>query len=201
MSTKENILSALRREHLSVAGLCQRLGVTRNAINVQLKQLSAAGLVRTVPVAHRGQLGKPALVYEAAPHSEDIASNAYQPFLSSLLRTVSGRIDGTALKDVLDETGRQMARQAGLCASLDFEDGLEAAVKVAATLGASTEIVRQHDGVMVRNYSCPIGTVVRGEPCACRVMAAFFAEATGRPVTERCRREERLICQYWIAAA
>lgn len=198
MGTNKNILAVLRPENPGVAEICERLDVTRNAINVQLKQLNAAGLVRTVPVPHRGQLGKPALIYQAVPHSEDISSSVYQPLLVSLLSTVSDRLGNAALIDVLDQTGRNMARQAGLSNPADFETGLSAAVSLANTLGASTEIVRQRDGVMVRNYSCPISTVVRGESCACRMLAAFFSEAAGRPVTEHCLRDERLTCQYLI---
>ena len=32
---------------------------------------------------------------------------------------------------------------------------------------------------MVRNFTCPVGSVVREEQCVCRAMAAFFSEATG----------------------
>ncbi len=200
MTTKNNILTTLRRESLSVAELCERLGVTRNAINVQLKQLVAEGLIRTVRVKHRGQLGKPALIYEAAPHSEDVASTAYQPLLANLINVVSSRLQGDELNEVLEQTGRQMARQAGLSNPTDFESGLQAAMAAADSLGAMTEAVPQEDGVMVRNYSCPIGAAVRSEQCACRVIAAFFSEATGRPVTEHCIRDERLTCQYLIDA-
>lgn len=51
---------------------------------------------------------------------------------------------------------------------------------------------------MVRNFTCPVGSVVREEQCVCRAMAGFFSEATGRPTTEQCLREDRLICQYFI---
>jgi len=50
----------------------------------------------------------------------------------------------------------------------------------------------------VRNYSCPLGSAVRDQPCVCRALAAFFSEATGRPAAEQCLRDGRLICQYFI---
>lgn len=68
----------------------------------------------------------------------------------------------------------------------------------ADALGASTEAVEHADGIMVRNFSCPIGSAVRQEPCGCRALAAFFSEATGKPVQEHCMREGKLICQYLI---
>ncbi len=199
MTTKKNILAILRRENLSVAQLCERLGVTRNAVNVQLKQLEAEGLVRSVRVKRNGLLGKPAAIYQAAPHSEDVHSRAYQPFVASLIATVSGRLGEDELMDVLQQAGRHLARQAGLPPAGSFDAKLKAATKVADSLGATTQVLREKSGVVVRNYSCPIGTVVRNEPCACQIMAGFFSEATGRVVTEQCQREDRLVCQYFIA--
>jgi len=52
--------------------------------------------------------------------------------------------------------------------------------------------------VLVRNYSCPVASAVRTEPCVCRALAAFFCEATGQPAVEQCLRGERLICQYLV---
>lgn len=201
MSTKKNILTALRREGLSVADLCGRLGVTRNAINVQLRQLRAEGLVRAVCTRRTGPLGKPALIYEAAPHSEDSSSSAYRPLLASMVAIMASRLGQDALVDVLEQAGRHMARQAGLADPVNVEAGLRAAMNVADSLGATTEAVRQADGIMVRNYSCPVGAVARDEPCVCQGFAAFFSEATGRPVTQHCLRGDRLTCQYLISVA
>jgi len=55
----------------------------------------------------------------------------------------------------------------------------------ADALGASTEAVEHADGIMVRNFSCPIGSAVRQEPRGCRALAAFFSEATEKPEQER----------------
>lgn len=201
MTTKKKILAELRRKNLSVADLCGYLGVTRNAINVQIKQLEAEGLVRVSGTRRTGQLGKPSILYEAAPRSEDVSSSAYQPFLNSLVGVVSARLGEHALIDVLEEAGRNMARQAGLSNPVNFETGLRAAMAAADALGATTQALRQENSVMVRNYSCPLGTVVREEPCVCRALAAFFSEATGRPATEHCSRNDRLTCQYVIDLA
>jgi predicted ArsR family transcriptional regulator len=198
MTTKNDILSLLQREALTVVQLCERLGVTRNAVNVQIKQLEAEGFVRTSKLRQRGALGKPATLYEAAPGSEDVASLAYQTFLSGLLAVLREQIGESALADVLEQTGRRLARDAGLGDTSDFESGLRAAMAAADALGATTEAIVQPDGMMVRNYTCPMGSAVRGEPCVCRALASFFSEATGCPATEQCAREDRLICQYFI---
>jgi predicted ArsR family transcriptional regulator len=199
VTTKSDVLTALQREPLTVVQLCELLGVTRNAINVQLKQLEAEGLVHRSSQLQSGTPGKPAIVYEAAPGSEDASSSAYQVFLLALLATLGNRLNRKQLEDVLAETGRSLARENGLPASADFRANLAQAMAIVDALGANTEAVADGDAIMVRNYSCPVASAVRETPCVCKAMAAYFSEATGRPVSEHCLREGRLICQYRIA--
>jgi predicted ArsR family transcriptional regulator len=198
VSTRNDIHSLLLREQHTVAQLCEKLGVTRNAINVQLRQLESEGLVRRTHRRPTGALGKPAVVYEAAPGSEDLTSSAYQTFLSSLLAVLKDSLPAGMLQAILESCGRHLARQANLDDPKDVGEGLRSAMRAADALGAKTDIALQKDGVMVRNFNCPIGSVVRQEPGACRAMAAFFSEATGRPTTVCCQRGERLICQYLV---
>lgn len=181
-----------------MAQLCRRLGVTRTAVQVQLRQLQAEGLVQPVTGERSGLVGKPAVVYEAAAGNEDLHSRAYLPFLASLMTVLRDRFEPDVLIDALEETGRRMAQEAGLADPANFESGLRAAMAAADSLGANTEVEPQESGVMVRNYSCPLATAIRAEGCLCRAIAAFFSEATGQPVKEQCLRGERLTCQYLI---
>jgi predicted ArsR family transcriptional regulator len=195
VTTKSDILDLLRRESLTVAQLCERLGVTRNAINVQLKQLEAEGLVRRTRQRGTGTVGKPATQFEAAPGSEDVSSLAYQTFFLGLLSSLGETLERDELIKVLERTGRRLAREAGLAStSSDLKSAQRAAMAVANALGASTEV--SADGVMIRSFACPVGSAVRQDPCMCQALAAFFSEATGCRVTECCLREDRLICQY-----
>jgi predicted ArsR family transcriptional regulator len=147
-----------------------------------------------------GTPGKPAIVYEATPGSEDSTSRAYRIFLAGLLTTLRIQLDDAQLSRALAETGRLLARSRDLPDSTDFKTRLAQAMAAVDALGASTETVRDGDAIIVRNYSCPVASAVRTTPCVCKAVAAFFEEATGRPVTECCRREDRLICQYRIDA-
>ncbi|KAF1007798.1 MAG: hypothetical protein GAK32_02225 [Pseudomonas fluorescens] len=198
MSTKSDILSLLQRDPLTVVQLCESLAITRNAVIVQLKQLEAEGLVRRSKIRPPNTVGKPPVVFEAAPGSEDVTSTAYQVLLTHLLAVLKDRYPAHELGEVLEQTSRHLAQSAGLGHPKDFDSGLRAAMNAADSLGASTEAVVQDGGVMVRNFTCPVGSVVREEQCVCRVMAAFFSEATGCPASEQCLREDRLICQYFI---
>jgi predicted ArsR family transcriptional regulator len=195
---KTDLLNLLRRQPLTVNALCESLGVTRNAVNVQLRQLEAEGLVRRAHTPVRNGPGKPANLYEAAPGSEDVSSSAYQAVLTALLGELGARLPAAKLADILEQTGRQLARDAGLNPTAGFDEALRAALAAVERLGASTEVVEQPGGVLVRNYSCPVASAVRTEPCVCRALAVFFSEATGQPAVEQCLRGERLICQYLV---
>lgn len=191
-------MNTLRLAPMTVAELCSTLGITRNAVNVQLKQLALLGLIRTVKTARSGTPGKPAVAYEAAPGSEDLHSKAYPTLLLSLLKTMQSNIGPDVLTQILEQTGRLMAQQADVSKPVSFDEGLRAAMLVADSIGATTEAIEQDGGIMVRNYSCPVGSLVREDPCLCQALAAFFSEATNCKVTEKCIREDRLICQYFI---
>jgi predicted ArsR family transcriptional regulator len=119
-------------------------------------------------------------------------------FLRGLLKVMHTRMDEQQLSELLDETGRHLAREAGIAEPKDFQSGLQLAMDAANALGANTEAHSEVEGVMVRNYSCPLGSAVRDQPCVCRAMASFFSEATGQPAADQCLRGERLICQYLI---
>jgi predicted ArsR family transcriptional regulator len=199
IGSREQIFDCLHREALTVDELVERVGVSRTAVNLQLRQLLASGLVRVWRRPSQGMVGKPASLYEVVPGMEDRESRAYPGLLAGLIGELRERM-GDDVEDVLEHTGRRLARQAALSSPPDFETGLRAAMALADTLGARTERIDDAHGVMVRNYRCPLGSAVRKDACMCTAMAAFFSEATGRPARAECLRGERLVCQYYIEA-
>src|SRR5215471_5336561 len=113
METRDQILKAVRRDPLTVADICSRLKITRTAVNAHLKQLLASGLIQAFEMRRSTGAGKPAVVYRAAEGSEDANSCAYRPFLLSLLSVLHERIGERAMGELLEETGRRLARSAG----------------------------------------------------------------------------------------
>jgi predicted ArsR family transcriptional regulator len=198
VTTRDSILDIVRVKPTTISELCIALGVTRNAINVQIKQLESMGVIRPVEIERCGKRGKPSIRYEAAPGSEDLHSKAYPLFLATLLKTLQEMYGLDVVNKVLEQTGRNMAKEANLSNPVSFEHGLKAAMMAADSIGATTEAIEQEGGILVRNYSCPMGTAVRNESCVCKALSAFFSEATNSTVTEKCIRGDRLICQYLV---
>jgi len=198
MESRDQILDALRHDPLTVADICNRLKITRTAVNAHLKQLMASGLIQAGEMRRLPGAGKPAIVYRAAVGSEDACSRAYRPFFLILLSVLRERFGEQVTGELLEETGRRLARSAGLGQPGDVKADLRAAMASADSLGASTELSSQEGGLLVRNYSCPLGAAVRVDESVCRGLTAFFSEATGKPAQTRCLRDERLLCKYLI---
>ena len=198
MTTKNSILSAVRREPFTVTELVKQLDVTRNAVILPVKQLEADGLIRGRE--RRGKTaGKPPIEYYAVPGTEDSESQAYRPFLVSLLDTLPSYLDRGTIDSLMNEIGTHMAREANVDSAGSFEDRLAQALGFLDDLGAGTESVSSGTDVTVRSFSCPLGRITRDEPCVCAAMAQFFNETTGGKTTEECQRADQLVCQFRIA--
>ncbi|MGI9435107.1 MAG: MarR family transcriptional regulator, partial [Geminicoccaceae bacterium] len=85
MTTREDILSQLRRGNLTTTELADRLNLSRNAVVVPLGHLISEGLIRRATVRRSGQAGKPAHEFEVVPGFEDSISTAYRPFTGFIL--------------------------------------------------------------------------------------------------------------------
>lgn len=196
MSLKDELFQALSREAQTVSQLTKRFDVTRNAVVVHLRQLESAGLVTRSSAPRAGKVGKPAAVYVAKAGTEDRNSLAYRALAVMLARSVRDWLDDGDR----DRFYRQMGRREGAAEEVSRLDGLEARLKAvqafADGLGAATSLEWTETRVILRSYTCPIGSVVRVEPCACKALAAMFEEMTGHPTTETCRRGAKLVCQF-----
>lgn len=197
MSTKDEILSLLRRDALTVTELAERLDVTRNAVIVPLRQLEADGLVQGTERRAK-RVGKPAVEYAAVAGREDVASRAYPPFAELLLQSLPAHLSRERIPDLMQQVGRKMASHLEGTAQADFALRLKAATDFADSVGAETVVEVTDGGAVVRSFSCPLGRAVRQEPCVCSVMGAFFSEVTGAEVDEQCERGEKLFCKFVI---
>ncbi len=82
-STRDRILTLLRRADCTVDRLAAELGVTDNAIRPHLEALDTAGLVTRADVLRKG-VGKPANVYALTAAGDESFAKAYAPVLGAL---------------------------------------------------------------------------------------------------------------------
>ena len=198
MSTKNQILSLLRREQLTVNEISARLRVSRNAVIVPLKQLEASGLVEAV--ATKGsRVGKPATVYAVVPGIEDIASQAYPAFAALLTEAVSEQFSRQQVEQLMKTVGRKMAASLNAQDKSSFADRVQAATDFVDSVGAETVVESTKGGCTVRSYSCPLARAVRQDACVCSAVASFFSCVTGTKVDEQCERGNKLLCKFVIS--
>ncbi|MGI9507926.1 MAG: helix-turn-helix transcriptional regulator [Geminicoccaceae bacterium] len=201
MTTRDDILSQLRRGNLTTAELADRLSLSRNAVVLPLGHLISEGLVRRAAPRRSGQVGKPAHEFEIVPGHEDSISTAYRPFTNVMLTVLQRHQTAAEIEKLMLDIGREMASHMPPTDHQSFTDRLAAARTVVDDLGAATELIVDGDSVIVQSRSCPLATAVRKEPCVCKAVAAFFETVTGRQATERCIRDKTLTCRFEIEAS
>ena len=197
MSTRDDILSLLRREALTIPELLTRLNVTRNAVIVPLKQLEADGLVHGETLRGKG-VGKPAVRYSVVAGQEDITSRAYPTFAELTMQTMAEQLSRDQIRELMRQVGQKMATHLDVNGQSSSAERLKAATDFMDTLGAETVVETRDGRSIVRSFSCPLGRAVRQEPCVCSVVAAFFSDVTGSSVDEQCDRGEKLFCKFVI---
>ena len=198
-TTRGRIAALLRRAKLSVEEMASAVGVTDNAVRVQLSALERDGLVRTAGTRRDGAVGKPATLYELAPAASTVFSNAYAPVLASILAEARSRLEPDQLATVLQGAGDRLAA-AGTASAGGFDDRVGAACALLAELGADAELSRTADGYVVRGYGCPLSLAVDSCPDTCRILERFLGDVTGGDVREQCDRSELPHCGFAIAA-
>lgn len=197
MATRDDILTLLRRETLTINELAQRLDLARNAIVLPIQQLEADGVV-VGSTRREKRAGKPALEYRLAQGTEDVASTAYPPFAELLMDSLPQHLTRRQIADLMENVGQKMAAKLDTRNAGDFSERLKAATDFVDELGAATLVERSETGAVVRSFSCPLGRAVRREPCVCEAVAAFFATVTGANVEQRCKHADRLECRFLI---
>lgn len=188
-STRGRIVELLRRSSHTVDELASELDITDNAVRLHLGMLERDGIVRSRGVRREGTVGKPATIYEITPEADPLFSNAYLPFLTTLLVALADRMPVRDLRALMRDIGRRLAADA------DPGDGnLEARAAIASRvldeLGGLTtvETVEANERVAVRGCGCPLSVAVAQREEVCIAVQTMLAEITGTQVKERCDR-------------
>lgn len=201
--TRAQILLLLRRGAKTVEELAQAVGVTDNAVRLHLAALERDGLVRSLGVRREGTVGKPATIYGVPPEADSAFSRAYEPVLTTLLVSLTGRLGARELSELLRDVGRQLAStSASEAASL--EQRVRAAAAVLDSLGGDTVIERARnlddaDTWVLRGFACPLSRSVAQCPPLCLAVEELVAGITGANVEEQCDRSESPRCSFLVS--
>jgi predicted ArsR family transcriptional regulator len=199
-STRGRIVELLRRSSRTVDELASELDITDNAVRLHLGMLERDGVVRSRGVRREGTVGKPATIYEIDPAADPLFSNAYLPFLSSLLASLGDRLTVRELRAIMRDVGQRLAGGAS-AANGTREERAEAASRVLNQLGGVTTVERGDDrAFVIRGRGCPLSVATAERDEVCLAVQTMLGALTGAAVAERCDRSgERPQCCFELS--
>jgi predicted ArsR family transcriptional regulator len=187
-SSRERIVALLRRADRTVEELANELGVTDNAVRLQLSILERDGTVEVAGVRRDGSVGKPATVYGIARSAQQSFSRAYVPFLSTLLASLGDKLSPRQLRGIMRDVGKRLAggsvppRDQGVLARAEL------ASRVLNELGGVTTVHRRDGGAVIEGRGCPLSAAVAQREEVCVAVQTMLHDITGADVRECCDR-------------
>lgn len=198
-STRGKIVALLRRGPRTVEELAGELELTDNAVRLHLGTLERDGVVAAKGVRRGGGVGKPATEYEISAAAEPSFSEAYIPFLTSLLASVGEKLGSTELRAIMRDVGRRLAA-ANPEVGGDPHAKAQRASQILNALGGVTTVEKETGGrYAVRGCSCPLSVAVNERAEVCLAVQTMLRDVTGLTVKEDCDRSERPRCHFVLA--
>jgi predicted ArsR family transcriptional regulator len=198
-STRGRIVALLRRGPKTVEELAVDLELTDNAVRLHLGTLERDGIVAARGLRRAGGVGKPATEYEITAEAEPGFSEAYIPFLTSLLASVGSKLGSTELRAVMRDVGHRLAAANPEVAG-DPRAKAERASQLLNALGGVTTVEKDGSRYAIRGCSCPLSVAVNERAEVCLAVQTMLRDVTGLTVKEDCDRSERPRCHFVVNA-
>jgi len=200
-STRGQIVALLRARPRTVDELARELDLTDNAVRLHLGTLERDGVVKPRGVRRAGAVGKPATEYEISEEAEPSFSNAYIPFLTTLLGALGDRMSPAELKSLMRDVGHRLAGSSD-ARSMSLAARTELASNLLNALGGVTTVERDPGGrgLKITGCSCPLSVAVNQREEVCLAVQTMLRDVTGVAVTEQCDRSARPKCHFKIPA-
>ena len=198
-STRGKIVALLRRGPRTVEELAGELSLTDNAVRLHLGTLERDGVVVARGLRRGGGVGKPATEYEISAEAEPGFSEAYIPFLTSLLAAVGDKLGSTELRAVMRDVGHRLAAASPGVAG-DPHAQAQRASQLLNALGGVTTVEKEGSRYAIRGCSCPLSVAVGQRAEVCLAVQTMLRDVTGLTVKEDCDRSERPRCHFVVTA-
>ena len=197
--TRGKLLLLLKRQGpCTVAHMSEQLGLTRNAIRQHLSALERDNLVTQRPV--KTGPSKPALVYTLSPQAEPLFAKQYESLLSSLIQELLVREGNSSVDSLLAYLGSSAAgRYIGSVAPLNTVDRLEKVRRIMEEAGSIAEWSRVGPAVVIRDFNCPYGAVVKEHPEVCQVQHSFLRRLLDPATIQAACAYQEARCEFRIS--
>lgn len=188
-STRGRVVAVIRHAgKATVDDIAGAVGLTTNAVRVQLALLERDGLVRRS--GQRRGPTRPAQLYEVSSTLEQLLSRAYIPLTTQLIGVLGERLSNEEMADLMRESGRRLA--AGLPPAAIPDGPLVERVRAVSSLlyqaiGAVTDVEPgPDDRLILRGRGCPLAALTGAHTSVCLAVEALISVALAADVRECC---------------
>lgn len=196
-STRGRILQRLREREQTVNDLAAALGLTDNAVRMQLLSLERDGLVRQSGV--QPGVRRPHAVYGLTNQTEHVFANAYGTLLDLVLAVVERRLSPREVRSAMRDVGRQVARlHAGRWHGRSQKVRMEAGLAVLQELGGMAVAEVREGRHWIRGHGCPLAAATARHPEACLIAESLLSEILGTRVRQRCCHNGAPSCLFQV---
>lgn len=129
-SSRGRIVTLLQRGALTVDDIAARMGLTTNAVRVQITGMERDGVVQRA--GQRPGATRPSNIFELTSEVEQLLSRAYIPFLTQLVRIFADGLPQGQVDAFFREAGKGMVEELALRARVSGD--LRTRVKMASDL-------------------------------------------------------------------
>lgn len=198
--TRKKIIMLLKKsEHLTVAEMSKEMGITSMAVRQHLMSLEKRGIINYT--TRKYGIGRPVFLYKLTGKAHDFFPKSYGPFLSEFLSIVE-RMDGRKKirRIFLERKERILSeRQLALGKNGTTEDKVRTLASLLDKDGYMVELDVRKESLELREYNCPIYTLVGDYPEACSMELDMYRQIFGQKVERiECQRDGSPACVYMI---
>jgi len=199
-TSRGRIIELLRSGGMTVDEIAAQLGLSHNAVRVQLTSMERDGLVHHARSERRTT--RPSHIFELTYDTRQWLSKAYVPFLTHLTGTIARRQTPREVIALMRDVGRSLANTLRAHAASSGPLAARAAavsVVLNEELGAVTRVEPVNGHFAIRGHGCPLAAVTADHPVACLAIETFIAEMTDSHVRECCTRQTPPQCCFEIS--
>ncbi len=164
----------------SVETLCEKLGVSHNAVRQHLTALIAAGYVERGVSRPTG--GRPQMCYVLRPDGRELFPRNYGLIATGLLEHLYAKAGKADVQAMLAAIGRELGTTAASRIDGSDDEIATALADQLDALGYEALAVRRDGETQVEAYNCVFHALAKAHPDVCRFDLAFMESATGRPI-------------------
>lgn len=150
------VLRLLVRGEATTVRLSEGTGLHPTVVRKYLRELAAAGLVRSTPII--ASRGRPVLRYEITDAGRESFPTRYDLLLTTLSRGLRSRLGSGAAVDLFDDAAADIAKSVGAPKST------AEAVRVLEGMGFQPELRRENGHRVLLSHNCSILKVAKEHP-------------------------------------